>query len=384
MTLTLAGDTVISYVLTWYADSIGRKMIMKLGCLLMILSGVIFANSSNFTILLLAAIVGVISPSGDEVGPFKSIEESTMAHLTPLNQRADVYALHWVLGTAGSALGSVITGVGVGYLQRDHSSVDSYRVVFYGYALVGALKFALVCFLSQESDQLSQEVAPLLQNEDVETSDPYAGAEDQPINIVSSGSLSPATRSILFKLLSIFMLDSFGSGFMSSAWVVYYFKTIFLISTSALGLLFFCTNILNSISALPSSHLAKSLGPIKATLFVQVPSAIFLVLTPFFSSFLGAALMICLFYSTSAMDVVPRQVLLTGLIPPHELTKCMGIVNIGKTLARTVGPIITGVLAERNQLWFSFILSGGFIASADLLLFVLFWGTDEQLKRSHS
>ena len=31
------------------------------------------------------------------------------------------------------------------------------------------------------------------------------------------------------------------------------------------------------------------------------------------------------------MDVVPRQVLLTSIMPKQDITKVMGIVNIGKT-----------------------------------------------------
>lgn len=62
MTLTLVGDTLISFLLTLFADALGRKAILALGAILMSLSGVVFALSGNFWILLLAAIVGVISP----------------------------------------------------------------------------------------------------------------------------------------------------------------------------------------------------------------------------------------------------------------------------------------------------------------------------------
>lgn len=62
MTLTLAGDTLISFFLTLFADALGRKMVLGVGALLMAFSGVVFALSGNFWILLLAAIVGVISP----------------------------------------------------------------------------------------------------------------------------------------------------------------------------------------------------------------------------------------------------------------------------------------------------------------------------------
>lgn len=62
MTLTLVGDTLISFILTLFADALGRKAILALGASLMALSGVVFALSGNYWILLLAAIVGVISP----------------------------------------------------------------------------------------------------------------------------------------------------------------------------------------------------------------------------------------------------------------------------------------------------------------------------------
>ena len=62
MTLTLVGDTLISFLLTLFADALGRKAILALGASLMALSGVVFALSGNYWILLLAAIVGVISP----------------------------------------------------------------------------------------------------------------------------------------------------------------------------------------------------------------------------------------------------------------------------------------------------------------------------------
>jgi predicted MFS family arabinose efflux permease len=62
MTLTLIGDTLISFLLTLVADGLGRRAILALGATLMALSGVVFALSGNYWVLLLAAIVGVISP----------------------------------------------------------------------------------------------------------------------------------------------------------------------------------------------------------------------------------------------------------------------------------------------------------------------------------
>lgn len=62
MTLTLVGDTIISFFLTLFADALGRKATLALGAALMACSGVIFALFGNYWVLLAAAIFGVISP----------------------------------------------------------------------------------------------------------------------------------------------------------------------------------------------------------------------------------------------------------------------------------------------------------------------------------
>ncbi len=70
LTLTLLGDTVVSLAITTRADRIGRKRMLVAGALLMTAAGLVLASTSDFWLLLLAATIGVISPSGHEVGPF--------------------------------------------------------------------------------------------------------------------------------------------------------------------------------------------------------------------------------------------------------------------------------------------------------------------------
>ena len=62
MTLTLLGDVIISFLLTLVADGLGRRRILILGAALMSASGLIFALSGNYWVLVIASIFGVISP----------------------------------------------------------------------------------------------------------------------------------------------------------------------------------------------------------------------------------------------------------------------------------------------------------------------------------
>ena len=92
LTLTLLGDTFISLWITTRADRVGRKRMLLIGAALMILAGILFAFTRNFYLLLFAATIGVISPSGNEVGPFLAIEQSALAHTLPGSQRTQVFA----------------------------------------------------------------------------------------------------------------------------------------------------------------------------------------------------------------------------------------------------------------------------------------------------
>lgn len=75
MTFTLLGDVFLGTFITLVADRVGRRKVMMAGSLMMVMSGVIFALFENFWILLLAAVLGVISVTGGDFGPFRSIEE---------------------------------------------------------------------------------------------------------------------------------------------------------------------------------------------------------------------------------------------------------------------------------------------------------------------
>lgn len=392
MTLTLVGDTLISYFLTWYADRIGRRVVMIIGTLMMFASGVVFLVSSHFLVLLIAAIVGVISPSGDETGPFKSVEEASIAHLTPHAHRPEVFAFHGLFATAGAAIGSFISGVTVDYchLQLGWEINDSYRAVFMIYAFIAILKFMLMLFLSvnceihyMDHESINSPLAPTTETSSLLDDSDIQEDLTQDINsnagFLGMSGLSSVAKFYLPKFLVIFMLDSLGYGFMPSAWVVYYFKMTFAFSATALGTLFFFTNAIDSVSSLPSAYLAKKLGPTRAMVFTQAPSAVFFILISIAPNAAVASALLILYYSTSTMDVVPRQVLLTSMMPLSDLTKVMGIVNVGKTMARCIGPVFTGKLAEHGYLYVGLIINGVLTLIADLLLGVNFFHLDKDI-----
>ena len=91
-TLRLVGNAVVTLAITTTADRVGRRRMLILGGLLMALAGVAFVLTRNPTLLALAAIIGVISPSGNEIGPFLSIEQTGLSQLLPDTPRTQIFA----------------------------------------------------------------------------------------------------------------------------------------------------------------------------------------------------------------------------------------------------------------------------------------------------
>ena len=110
LTLTLIGDTFISLWITTHADQIGRRRMLIAGAVLMVFAGVLFAVTGNFLLLLLAATIGVISPSGNEVGPFLSIEQAALSQIVSDERRTQIFAWYNLVGSFATALGALCGG----------------------------------------------------------------------------------------------------------------------------------------------------------------------------------------------------------------------------------------------------------------------------------
>src|SRR5580765_5388096 len=110
LALTLLGDTAMSLLITTRADRAGNRRMLLLGAALMMAAGVVFALTTRFWLLLVAAIIGIISPSGQEVGPFLPIEQAMLARRSTDANRTRVFAWYTLTGTIATALGALAGG----------------------------------------------------------------------------------------------------------------------------------------------------------------------------------------------------------------------------------------------------------------------------------
>ncbi|KAL8698511.1 MAG: hypothetical protein Q9201_006536 [Fulgogasparrea decipioides] len=396
MSMTLWGDVVISFLLTLFADGLGRRRTLIMGAALMTASGVVFAISSNYWVLVAASILGVISPSGNEIGPFKAIEESTLSQLSPASIRSDIFAWYTLLGNAGTACGIIICGWLVQWFQslKGWTPTRSYRVIFGLYAFLGLIKLGLSVTLSekcepepekQEYNQVTElnevEIESLLSSdEDDEAAGTRSKRGSQPLPPTPSKkrsiwpSISVASRGILIKLCILFAFDSFASGLAPASFITYFFATKFSLPEGTIGTLFFITSIIAALSNLVASSISKRIGLLKTMVFTHLPSAIFLALIPLPSHAFPAMSFLVLRACTQNMDQAPRQAFLAAAVLPGERTAVMGVVNVVKTLSQSGGPVLTGWLAGTKRFWVAFLLAGALKAGYDLAMLKIFLG----------
>ncbi|OGR23055.1 MAG: MFS transporter, partial [Deltaproteobacteria bacterium RIFOXYD2_FULL_66_9] len=234
-TLTLVGDAGISLWLTTTADRYGRKRTLIVGALLMTVAGVVFLVTHNVLILLAAAIIGVISPSGNEIGPFLSVEQAALAQLLPNEKRTQMFAWYNLVGSFATAVGALAGGWLAQLLQfRGMSALVAYRSVLTGYALGGIILATLFLLLTR----------------DVEAT---TASQAKPAHRVLGLHRS---RVVVIRLSGLFALDAFAGGLVVQALIAYWFHVKFGIDAGLIGSIFFGANMLAGVSALLAVRLA--------------------------------------------------------------------------------------------------------------------------------
>ena len=346
LTATLIGDAIISLGIASVADRVGRRRMLVVGAGLMILAGLVFASTRYLLLLVLAAIIGTISPSGNEVGPFLSIEQAALPQTIPDRHRTQVFAWYNLAGSFATALGALSAGGLTSLLQHlGSSALDSYRAIVVGYALLGGvLAFVFM--------QLSAAV------EVQKTS----GSPKSRIGLHRS-------RGVVARLAALFALDSFAGGLVVQSLVAYWFHVRYGVEPAVLGGIFFGANILAGLSALAAARIAARFGLINTMVWTHIPSNVLLIAVPLMPNLPLAVVVLLMRFSISQMDVPTRQSYIMAVVDSDERSAAAGATTIVRTAASAISPTLTGLLLGASLLSAPFFLAGGLKIVYDLLLY---------------
>ena len=350
LALTLFGDTLVSLWLTTHADRFGRRRTLIVGALLMAGAGATFAVSSVYGVLLVAATLGVISPSGYEVGPFLAVEQASVSTVLPDRRRTATFAWYNLTGSIATATGALAAGVAVGALRgAGLPEVAADRAVVFGYAAIGLLLLPVFAMLSP-----AVEVPP------ADTS------------IRRRLGLHRSTG-IVARLALLFSLDAFAGGLVIQSLLAFWFHTRFGVPEPVLGAIFFGANILAAISALAAVPLARRIGLINTMVFTHLPSNVLLMLVPLMPTLPLAIAVLLTRFSISQMDVPTRQSYTMAVVDPDERSAAAGVTGIARTTGAALSPLLAGpLLAVPGLAAVPFLLAGALKIVYDLALWAAF------------
>ncbi len=342
LSLTLIGDVAVSLMLTTRADSLGRRRTLIVGAMMMAAAAAVFVLTRDFTLLVLAATIGVISPSGNEVGPFLAIEQVALAEVAPSRDRTHLYAWYNLGGSFATALGSLAAG--------GMAAVIGYRNVIAVYGALGLILALAFSGLSSAVDATPHEGASTLLR----------------VN---------RSRAVVAKLSALFALDSFAGGLVVQSILAWWFHRRFGSTPQFLGALFFGANLLAGVSALAAARLAHRFGLLNTMVFTHLPSNVLLLLVPFMPTRALAVVVLLLRFSISQMDVPARQSYIIAVVDPAERTAAAGITGVARTTGAALAPVIAAPLIGAAYGWIPFVAAGVLKIVYDLLLLRSFRNT---------
>ncbi|KAJ3072468.1 hypothetical protein HDU98_003544 [Podochytrium sp. JEL0797] len=383
LSMSLFGDVLLSLLVTSNADFYGRKIMLLGGSVLMLLAGIAFGvyplfdplnfNSGLFFLLIVIGILGVISPSGNEVGPFTAVEQSIItSQIVDAADRTPVFAWYGLVGQLAAALGSLACGwTSTAVTNSGNSTLTSYRVVAAIYGGIAVLLLVNFAFLSK-----NVEAKPKPSQESIDGIKPVLKKR----GILDGLKLKPESRGIVTKLSLLFTLDAFAGGLVQASFLSLYFSQKFGVSDAYLGLLLFGTNIFAAFSSLAANSVVKRVGLINTMVFTHLPSNILLLLVPLMPNLTWATIMLLARFSISQMDTAPRSAFVAGVVPAEERTAVIGITTIVRTVGLALGPLLAGYLADAGHFDDVFIISGGLKIAYDVLLYVSARQTDMEKK----
>jgi MFS family permease len=358
-TLTLVGDAAISLFIVSNADVFGRRKMLMVGASLSLITSFFFALESNYWLLVVFATLGVISPSGNEVGPFMAIELSAIAQLTKEEARTSLMAWYNLVGSFSSALGALFCG---GLLEVLSSVMGAealaanphapYRVVMLLYAFIQGLKLFFFSRLGPE----------------VEVPDSTkVKAKDSPVKLFMGLHKS---KLVVLKLCALFSLDSFAGSLILQSIISHWFHLKFFTSAGTIGTIVFVCNVIAGISALLAVRISQAIGLILTMVVTHLPSNVLTILVPIMPTQTSAIIMLFCRYSISQMDVPTRNAFVQNVVDADERSAANGLTNVTRSIGASIGPLLAGLLFATygGSSGFPFFIAGGLKIVYDLLL----------------
>ncbi len=341
----LVGAAIAALFVTVFGDHVGRRTSLLTISFLTALGGIGVAFAGNEWLVLLTAFIGMINGMGRDRGAAQVIETALLPATTADRKRTRTFAWYNVLQDAGHAAGSLMAVLPTLLSNQGLDDLLALRIALILYAAMH-LTTTLI-YLRLPKDVRGASVEKLVH-------------------------VSPESRRVLWKISSLFALDSLGSGFLTTSLLSFFFFQRFDVSPGTIGLLFAVARVANAVSHLGAAWLASRIGLVNTMVFTHIPSSLLLVTVAFVPSFPIAAAFFLLRESLVEMDVPTRQSYVMAVVQPEERTVAAGVTHLVRLGGWAAGPAFAGAMMQGIAHSIPLIIGAGVKISYDILLYAAF------------
>jgi hypothetical protein len=303
------------------------------------------AASASLLLAALAALLGMVNGMGRDRSAASVIEQALLPATVVAAERTNAFAWYTVAQDAGHALGALLAATPAWLAGAGLGEAGALRLALAATAVPLAASAPLYYRLSARIDR-----APAL----------------------STAAISPAGRRTVRRIAALFLLDSIGGGFLTSALLAYFFAARFAVGPAAIAALFFAARVANAASHLAAAWLARRIGLLNTIVLTHLPSSLLLVTVPLAPSFPVAAALFLVREGLVEMDVPTRQSYVMAVIRPEERLWAAGITSLVRLAGWAVAPLIAGALMQAGALAAPLIVAAAIKITYDILLYLGF------------
>jgi MFS family permease len=314
-TASLLGTAALTLGIGFIAPQRDLRKLLLIGAGLMLCTGLAFANSTDFAVLVIVAFIGTINPSTGDIGVLVPLEHSMLARGVSDQDRTHAFARYSLIGALSMAAGSLAVALPELLVSAGMTRLNAFRAMFYLYAALAALAAGLYRELQRGRVRDTESHAPL-----------------------------GPSRTIVYKLAALFSVDAFAGGFVVQSLLALWLFMRFDLSLAEASIFFFWSNLLSAFSYPIAARLANRFGLINTMVFTHIPSSICLIAAAFASSLTLVLVLLLVRSALSQMDVPTRTSYVMAVVTPAEQPAAASVTAIPRTLAASVSPVFAGAL----------------------------------------
>ncbi|MDX8491746.1 MFS transporter [Mesorhizobium sp. VK22B] len=340
-TVALLGSALLTLGIGFLAVRADRRTLLLAASGLMIATGLAYARSSTYAVVLLVAFLGTINPSSGSVSIFVPLEHAVLSRLVADADRTKAFARYSLLGALAAALGALAATspdflVTIGMSRR--TALKAMFVLYAVLGVAGGLVYARI------------------------PTGPNTSPQDRP-----AAALGPS-RAIVYKLAALFSIDAFAGGFAVQSLMALWLFSKFGLSLSTAGVFFFWSGVLSAVSFPVAAWLSSRIGLVNTMVFTHIPSSICLIVAALVPNLYASLAFLLVRAALSQMDVPTRSSYVMAVVTPPERPAAASVTSVPRSLTAAASPAIAGALFAAGLEAWPLVICGALKILYDLAL----------------